>query len=177
MMSKQGRFRYAALEQGEALEMTYADGRFAMWLLLPKEDAGGMGRLERALTPDALTRWESRFREQSIFVLLPKFKVDRRQELTEVLSAMGMPLPFQDTADFSGIARRDRLALAGVVHQAVVEVDEEGTKATAATGAIQESRTLPRFFRADRPFLFLIKERSTGLILFVGRVTDPSSRG
>ena len=177
MMSKQGRYRYAALEHGEALEMTYADGRFAMWLLLPKEGPGGMGRLEGSLSTDGLGPWESRSREQSVFVLLPKFRVDRRQELAEVLSAMGMPLPFQDTADFSGITLGGRLALAGVVHQAVVEVDEEGTKAYAATGAIQESRTLPRFFRADRPFLFLIKERSTGVILFLGRVIDPSLRG
>jgi serpin B len=87
---------------------------------------------------------------------------------------MGMPQAFTPDADFSGMTGTKRLSIARVIHKALVEVNEEGTQAAAASAAIM-TKSVPRVreFIADHPFLFLIRERSTGTILFMGRVTDP----
>jgi len=93
---------------------------------------------------------------------------------------MGMPLAFSREADFTGISLRTRLKVSEVIHKAVIEVNEEGTKAAAATAVVinkvksEPPRPLPPVaFRADHPFLFLIRDDTTGMILFMGRVVRP----
>ena len=117
---------------------------------------------------------------------LPKFRITLAAELTESLSTLGMPLAFdRDRADFSGIngltpPHRDSLSLSAVVHKAFVEVNEEGTEAAAATvvGVVERAsggpRVPPLVFRADHPFLFAIRDLYSGMILFTGRVMDPT---
>jgi serpin B len=94
-----------------------------------------------------------------------------------LFSSLGMSLAFSDQADFSGISTEKEQKLFDVVHQAFVDVNEEGTEAAAATGHIggDAPGPVPRtvIFRADHPFLFLIKDQRTGAILFLGRVVDP----
>ena len=114
-----------------------------------------------------------------IRVFLPKFKMTSRFSLKETLSKMGMPLAFDvgGSADFSGISSRGDLFLSDVVHKAFVEVNEEGTEAAAATGVMVAATAMaprPIEFRADHPFVFLIKDNKTDSILFIGRVTDPT---
>jgi serpin B len=173
LMMQEGRFRYAKLDVGEILEKTYVDERFAMLILLPREGLEELDRLEHSLNLKALEQWIAQLRPRGVLLSLPKFRGVGRTELSKVLQAMGMQLAFTSDADFSGMTRSERLSLARVIHQAVVEVDEEGTKAYASTAASQEARSLPTMFRVDRPFLFLITDQSTGIILFIGRVTNP----
>ena len=111
---------------------------------------------------------------------LPRFKVEAGFELQKVLAAMGMPLAFVPEADFSGInGRQYDLFILAVIHKAFVDVNEEGTEAAAATavlmgrgGALHEPAIV---FRADHPFLILIRDKRSGCILFLGRVVDPRS--
>lgn len=120
-------------------------------------------------------------------VWIPKFKFESEVQLEGLLSALGMPTAFdQIKADFSGIDgiqpgdpnEADRLFVERGIHKAVIEVDEQGTEAAATTTVVLKSMERPPpdppKFRADHPFLFLIRHDETGLILFLGRVADPS---
>ncbi|MCK4583676.1 serpin family protein, partial [Candidatus Bathyarchaeota archaeon] len=90
------------------------------------------------------------------------------------LEEMGMPTAFTGSADFSGMSDGG-LFIGHVVHQAYIDVNEEGTEAAAATGVVmRESMPILEVFRADHPFIFTIRDRDTGLILFIGRVMNPS---
>jgi serpin B len=117
---------------------------------------------------------------RDVKLYLPKFSFSSNLMLAEKLIAMGMPDAFDPgTADFTGMYDPNSSPGAGlhishVVHQAFVAVDEEGTEAAAATGVVVEIVSMPEMMRVDRPFIFLIRDRQTGAILFVGRCTDPS---
>jgi serpin B len=94
--------------------------------------------------------------------------------LNEILSALGMPEAFDDRADFSGINGARNLLVQAVVHKAIIQVDEKGTTASAATGVSTGVTSAPPTLVVDRPFLFFVRHKSTGAILFQGRVVDPS---
>ena len=87
---------------------------------------------------------------------------------------MGIPLAFSDQADLTGMDGSGNLSISAVVHKAFVKVNEEGTEAAAATAVGIRTTSMPPMFEANHPFLFLIRENSTGTILFIGRITDPS---
>jgi len=108
---------------------------------------------------------------------MPKFEFDSSFSLLEALSAMGMPIAFSGSADFSGMTGNRELYIADVVHKAFVSVDEEGTEAAAATAVVMELTAMPDVVEVtiDRPFIFLIRDIETGTILFVGRTLDPSA--
>ena len=107
---------------------------------------------------------------------LPRFGVETQANLSDLLAALGMPTAFdKGLADFSGITTEsDGLHVQAVVHQANIDVDEYGTEAAAATAVVIgfESAALP--FNVDRPFIFLVRDRETSAVLFLGRITDPS---
>jgi serpin B len=111
-------------------------------------------------------------------VAFPRFKVTQEFELNKTLGAMGMPLAFSDRADFSGMDGRQDLYISNVLHKAFVDVNEEGTEAAAATGVAVGAKSAPptpqQEFRADHPFVFLLRDTGTGSILFTGRVTNPN---
>ena len=109
-------------------------------------------------------------------VFLPKFILNAKYMLPDTLAKMGMPTAFTENADFSGMDGTKNLYIQRVVHQGFVEVNEEGTEAAAATGVALGLKSMPMAapkFRADHPFIFLIQERETGKILFMGRVEKP----
>ncbi|MGM0401947.1 MAG: serpin family protein, partial [Chloroflexota bacterium] len=112
----------------------------------------------------------------SVNITMPKLSYEWDTSLKDTLEAMGMPAAFDAGADFSGMTGSPDLFIDDVVHKAFVAVDEEGTEAAAATGVVMaESAPLsPVEFTADHPFIFLIRDRETETILFVGRVMDPS---
>jgi serpin B len=113
-------------------------------------------------------------------VYIPRFKIESQYSLKDTLSTMGMPTAFSTTADFSGMDGKQDLYISDVIHKAYIEVNEQGTEAAAATGVVMEAAAVypevpPTVFRADHPFLFLIQDNNTGIILFEGVVMDPSS--
>jgi len=147
-----------------------------MVVFLP-EQQDGLAGFEDQLKQEAITGWLEDLANTSpseVSISLPKFKVTCEFELSSVLAEMGMSHAFSD-ADFSGMTGRKDLFISKVVHKAFVDVNEEGTEAAAATAVIMDkSFSRPLTFRADHPFMFLIRENTTGSVLFVGRIADPT---
>ncbi len=171
MMSQTADFKLAHTDDFQALELPYEGGDLSMLILLPHQP-NGLADLEQRLDLDTL--YDLEFQERETMLQLPKFKLEWKFELSKTLAAMGMPLAFSDQADFSGLDGSRSLTIGCVIHQAFVEVNEEGTEAAAATAVGIKAMSMPPQFVADRPFLFLIRENTTGAILFIGRVMDPT---
>jgi serpin B len=176
LMYRQDDFRYWAGDGLKVLELPYGTGDLAMLVLLPDE-IEGLSALEAKLTTDNLSRWQSGLPKQEVRVVLPRFKLTSQFQLAEVLKAMGMSRVFTPgEADLSGMSSEEELFVSAVIHKAFVDVNEEGTEAAAATGV--EAKTAaaiegPAVFRADHPFMFLIRDNRTGGILFLGRLVNP----
>ncbi len=178
LMLHEGDYAYNETPDLQALALPYVGDDLSMIILLPRK-TDGLSALESELTPAKLTEWVGPLAERKVDVFLPKFKFTRGFSLEKTLAAMGMTDAFSFKADFSGMdGRTNWLFISEVVHKAFVDVNEEGTEAAAATvvviaeNAMPES--IPAVFRADHPFLFLIRDRHTGSILFMGRVMDPT---
>jgi len=173
-MNQTGKFKYLDGDTFQALELPYAGKDLAMIALLPKQP-DGLTDFEKQLSAAKLVDWLHKMRETEVIVSLPKFKLTSEFGLKETLTAMGMQLAFSSSADFSGMDGKRDLFLSAVIHKAFVDVNEEGTEAAAATGV--GIRTLAvrvkPMFRADHPFLFLIQDRRSGSILFLGRLANP----
>ncbi len=179
-MTQTLRLQSRAFDNFTAFALPYTSNALSMIILLPKT-ADGLDALERQVDAAHLREWLSALDTAPATrseLFLPKFKMTRRLDLAATLSALGMPLGFSAEADFSGITGTPALRLSDVVHQAYVEVNEEGTEAAAATGGIMSlTAAISRnpVLRVDHPFVFLIRENRTGSILFLGRVTDPTT--
>jgi serpin B len=170
--------RYAEVEGLQLLELPYVGDDLSMVILLPRAIDGLTG-IEGRLNEQTLNRWLAQARDQKVNVFLPKFKLLAQFSLAQTLVEMGMADAFSSRADFSGMDGARDLFVSAVVHKAFIDVNEEGTEAAAATGAVMKSMALVRplpvpVFRADHPFLFLIRETHSGSILFLGRVVDPT---
>jgi len=181
MMSQQHRFRYGERDDLQILELPYAGNDLSLVVLLPRR-VEGLPELERALTPEGLADWTGHLQEREVVVFLPKFKLTSQFRVDAALKALGMGDAFSpEKADFAGMDSKSHwLYLGAVLHKAFVDVNEEGTEAAAATGVvvgITSVRVQPPTFRADHPFLFLIRDNRTGSILFMGRVVDPTRQG
>ncbi len=174
---------YGEAEGVELLELPYRGGELSMLVVLPKE-RDGLASVERRLSPELLTGWLDALAPQRVAVSLPKWTIEgSRVPLTSVLPELGMRLAFSRAdADFSGMAQppnpADELYISSAFHEAFVKVDEAGTEAAAATAVVMALRGAPPrppavTFDADHPFLFLIRHRPSGTLLFLGRVTDP----
>ncbi len=179
MMYQTGKFGYTETPDMQALKMPYQGKDLSMVVLLPKKDAG-MARFEKSLTAGNIDLWVKRLRyPRKVRVYFPRFKMEYKMKMNEVLKKMGMLLAFGGRADFSGMTGSQDLFISGVFHKAFVKVDEKGTEAAAATAVVMERKSMskgpsrPPVFKADRPFLFLIRHEKTGMILFLGRVTEP----
>ena len=156
----------------QILELPYKGKRLSMYVFLPNR-RNGLKTLERKISYWSVTRALKRLRKIKIPVTFPKFKMTLGLKLKKVLKAMGMKRPF-NTHDFKGIARRGGLQISEVIHKAFIQVDEKGTEAAAATVVIITYTSFPSpSFVADHPFLFLIRDKRTGSILFIGRVVKP----
>jgi serine protease inhibitor len=178
MMNLTGALQYAKVGDAQLLELPYVGGNLSMVILLPGR-IDGLPELEKKLTAADVRTWTSSLHhEDEVQVSLPKFTFNSQLGLKDALSSMGMPLAFSDQADFTGISREKAQKLFEVLHQAFVDVNEEGTEAAAATGGIGGDAPGPVpqtvVFRADHPFLFLIQDNRTGAILFLGRVINPN---
>ncbi len=180
-MYQRGHFRYGENDRLQLLALPYIGRQLEMVILLPRS-RDGIGPLESSLTPAGLAGWTSGMRNQQVNVALPKFKMSSGFSLAQALNALGLKDAFDpERADFSGMdGRAHWLYLSAVLHKAYIEVNEKGTEAAAATavvaaGSAMRIQELPREFRADHPFLFLIRDSATGSILFMGRVVKPEA--
>jgi serpin B len=189
MMHQQATFSYAEVDGIQVLELPYGDRDLSMVVLLPKR-VGGLAKLEACLSVSDLNKWYTALAPQSVEVFFPKFRLTGQFALAEVLKAMGMATAFDiTTADFSGIKDMGAcivipLCISEVIHKAFVEVNEEGTEAAAATMAstvylssVVHAPVPVPVFRADHPFVFLIRHKKSGSILFMGRVANPEDAG
>jgi serpin B len=161
----------------QAIGLPYSGYGVSMVILLPRK-MDSLPSLEKQLTIENLNRWMAKFQLYDAEVYLPKFTTQGNFKLKRVLGSMGVADAFDpNQSDFSGIAAAERLYVHDVIHKTFVGVNEEGTEATAATSselAVAGGVRHPSIrFRADHPFLFLIRDESTGAILFTGRLTDP----
>jgi serpin B len=154
------------------LELPYAGERLSMVIVLP-EAADGLADVEESLGSDDLDAWLGALRPQVVHVSLPRLRFGGRLNLAEILPAMGLVDAFGGEADFSGITGGRDLFLSAAVHQATIRVDEQGTEAGAGMAVALKKGGIQRFV-ADHPFLFLIRDRRSGSLLFLGRVVDPT---
>jgi serpin B len=177
MMNQMGRFGYMEMEDFQGLELPYVNNELSMIIFLPKQ-AGGLADFETKLTAENLSQWQAKLRKREVIVSVPKFKETCQFSLADVLKQLGMTDAFSPAeADFSGMNGRKELFISEVIHKAFVDVNEEGTEAAAATGVVVGLTSMgPKetpVFRADHPFLFLIRDNKSGSILFIGRVMNP----
>ena len=170
MMRRTGRTGYMAGDGYRAVEIRYKGGAFSMVVVLP--DSGRFGEFEAKFGPELLEEVVAKLRETEVDLTMPTFSFSYGFDLRESLTELGMVRAFSGGADFSGIAEGG-LFISAAVHKAFIRVDEEGTEAAAATGVVV-GRALVTEVTVDRPFVFFIRDRETGTILFLGRVTDPS---
>lgn len=164
----------------EIAELPYGDGAYAMTILLPPRGTS-VESLARGLDAE---RWDAligTLREAKMDVHLPKFTLQGRLDLVRPLAALGMRTPFDErVADFRplsegclvGVVGRD-CHISDVFQNVFIRVDEAGTEAAAVTVVVIRPTSLPPSVTVDRPFLFAIRERATGAVLFLGRITDP----
>jgi serpin B len=176
-MHQTAHFGYTETPSAQILEMRYAGTGMAFDVLLPKTDTG-LPDLQKSLTVENLTGWLGNLTDRNVEVSLPKFRVESAFSLRQALSAMGMRAAFTDQADFSGIDPKRGLAISAAVHKAFVDMSEQGTEAAAATGLAVHATAMrrpepPVVFRADHPFVFLIRDTRTEVVLFIGRLTNP----
>jgi serpin B len=171
LTGKEAKFNYTETPELQILELPYDGGELSMLIMLPRED--NLQTIEELLNGGNLTGWKNNLMEQEVNVYLPKFTFETKYFMKETLEEMGMPTAFSMDADFSGMDGTDRLYISSVIHQAFVEVNEEGTEAAAATAVVMLEKGMPTTFRADHPFIFIIREKETGSILFLGRVVNP----
>lgn len=176
LMTRDGSFRFSVDQELQVLELPYADSAFSMVLLAPS-NAAPLSSVEQKLTPAFWNTVLASVQPARAMVTMPKFKFDYGQKLNDALSALGMAIAFdQGRADFDRIAdvTPERLYISRVEQKTYIDVNEAGTEAAAATSVGIGVTSLPPQLKFDRPFLFAIRERESGSILFIGRVGDPT---
>ena len=184
-MEKSGREEVAYYPPADGFSMAELpyDGDELSMLVIAPNDPDGLGAIESKLDRTNLDQWIGAMTQRKINVFMPKFKSESSFSLADTLGAMGMPTAFDPgAANFDGVAANESdagLSISHVFHKAFVEVSEEGTEAAAATAvALLADASVPLLpfvpeFRADRPFLYLIRDKATGTVLFLGRMTKP----
>jgi serpin B len=154
----------------QAVELPYGGGALSMVVIAPTD----LAAFEAGLTIDSLAAVIDQIRDGGIHLSLPKWSARTHVQMNGTLSSLGMPTAFEaGAADFSGMVDGGGLFLAQVEHEAVIEVDEHGTRAAAATGGVMAASHGPTI-EINRPYLYVIRDRGAGTILFIGRVTDPT---
>ena len=175
VMQQTENFGYTDGEGYQAVELPYDGRELSMVILLPRKD--NFKQFEGSLDYQLVAPLIKALEYQRVNLTMPKFEFESEFGLSDTLAAMGMPVAFSASADFSGMTGNRELFIQEVVHKAFVSVDEAGTEAAAATAVIMPASMPPGEpveVTVDRPFIFLIRDIETGTILFIGRVMNPS---
>ncbi|NXN47457.1 OVALX protein, partial [Rhinoptilus africanus] len=178
MMCQNSTFKVAevAAEKMKILELPYASGQLSMLVLLP-DDISGLEQLENKISFEKLTEWTSPnvMEKKRVKVYLPRMKIQEKYNLTSVLMALGMTDLFSPSANLSGISSAETLKVSEAIHEAYMEVNEEGTEMAGSAGVMGDIKQSSESeeFRADHPFLFLVKHNPTNSILFFGKYCSP----
>ena len=171
-------YKTAFLSNVSLVELPYKGEKLSMVLAIPTS-VDGLPKIEKDLDLDALTEWsESLGSKRKIRIEIPRFKAKSKFSLASMFRALGMSVPFKNAADFSKMTQNEPLKIAAILHEAMVEVNESGTVAVAASGSvlIPLSRPIaPEVVRADHAFLYFIRDNRSGAILFVGRIANPAA--
>ncbi len=179
MMQIEQDLDYYSHETFSAIELPYGDGEFSMVVMLPGEDKTTDDIVE-LMDSENWQEWMEGFHTTGIKLKLPRFKFGFKKLLNNDLTDMGMGIAFtRGLADFSGINPQKLLYISRVIHQTFIDVNEEGTEAAAATIVEMKENSSagggsPISFIVDRPFIFVVRENSSGALLFMGKVSDPS---
>ncbi|KAM6274310.1 protein Z-dependent protease inhibitor [Porphyrio hochstetteri] len=148
-------------------------GKAHMLIAIPEKE-GDYISLEDHLTTELVESWLGNMNTRKVDISFPKFKLEQKYKMKKLLHALGMKNLFTSTADLSHLTDQGHVKVSQVVQKAVIEVDEEGTEATAASGSEITAFTIPPVIKVDRPFLFMIFEETFKTLLFIGRVVDPT---
>jgi serpin B len=176
MMSlAEAELNYAETDDIQILELPYKDEELSMLIVLPKEN--DLAAVEQMIDRETLVSWQESFSQTTVDVSLPKFTMETEYRLKEYLIDLGMQIPFTMDADFSGMNGNQDLFIEKVLHKAYIEVNEEGTEAAGTTSVHMVLKGGPEgvVFNADHPFILLILQKETGLILFIGKMCNPSA--
>ena len=176
MMQQQSYFDYYEDKHIQVVQLPYKGDDLSMLVVLPKLNHKlAMQQLAKSLSATKIKQWRSGLVRQEVNLHLPKFKLDARYQMKKLLADMGMPKAFNNGAEFNLYADGPPIKLDEVYHQAVVTVDEKGTEAAAATAIVgmYTGMSYPVEFKADHPFMFVIKDNKTDAILFLGQVNKP----
>lgn len=177
MMYQKDLFKYTTIPGAQLLEMPYRGKALSMLIILP-ESPQLLKTIEDRLGTEQLSQWLNQLEDSEVKVFFPKFRINNEFELKDTLRQLGIVNAFSNLADFSGINGKTDLSISMVRHMAFVAVDETGTEAAAATAVIVDRKLLPMplpVFRASRPFIFIIRDRTSGSILFMGRMSEPDN--
>lgn len=177
MMHRRDTLPYAANDLFRAIQLDYGKGNYNMYVLLPEPNIS-ISDIINVMDQENWETWMQTFREtESVDIKLPRFKYKYEIKLNDVLTQMGMGMAFTGAADFSGINRNGGLRIDYVKHKTFVEVNEEGTEAAAVTIVAIERTSAggPNIvpFHVNKPFMYVITEKDTGAILFMGTVKNP----
>lgn len=178
MMANSAEYSYANDNSVESIRLPYADGTFAMYVVLP-HDGNGVQSFVQGLTAEKFSTQIAQLRQRKGSIELPRFTLTYGTPLNSTLSKLGMGIAFENGADFSGIPERPaQLRVSDVQHASFLKVDEEGTEAAAATSigirATAVRPVIPPFHMVvDHPFFLAIRDERNGQILFMGAVTEP----
>ncbi|MDZ7795782.1 MAG: serpin family protein [Candidatus Marinimicrobia bacterium] len=178
MMYQRHYYDYSETEAYQILDLSYKGGEYIMTVMLPR-DHDGIKKLSGRINNEFLDKHDSLKQRKDVMVYLPKFRLETDYGLNRYLNALGMEKAFTPSADFSGMTREKELMISAVLHKAFIDVDEEKTEAAAATAVVMKltsvrpSPMAPVEFRADHPFIFLIRHKKEKAILFIGNLIDP----
>ncbi|MCH8619302.1 serpin family protein [Undibacterium sp. TS12] len=177
-MNQTANFPYVQGKGYQAVELPYMDNKLAMLVVVP--DAGKFDSFVQGLSSNTLADITTGLKDQYLALGMPKFNFSASPDMNSTLTNLGMGIAFDAArADFSGLTGNRDLSISGVLHKAYINVDEKGTEAAAATGVVIGTTSInvtqPLKLTLDRPFLFMIRDRQTGLVIFMGKLMNPAA--
>lgn len=176
MMLRYGSYRYLENDEFQMIELPYLGEAHSMIIVLPAQEMA-LDSLIGSATNESLNQWQAEMKYLKGWISLPKFDLEYTAELSTYLMDLGINTAFEEWAEFDRISRYHPLFIGSVKHKTIINVNEKGTEAAAATSELMTIGILPEEFRmrVDRPFLLIIRENKTNAILFIGKIVDLES--